>query len=234
MAKSQGPGSRPKQRSSRPLKASTSVFRRDSASASASVASLNPRRKSSGASGSTAAMNANAAGYAKRLERKEKKAGAGSSILDVYEYDGNGKGSGRKGLNRRANVGLDVDRDELVGQGGPRSSKFTKKSKGNDDESEEEENDEEGGAGALRRKIAANMEADFGVVESEDDESVDSDDAFEGESDEERFANFKFAEKVSFTKASVFVRCFATNVPALSLFLCPHWNRIPSCLRGNI
>lgn len=198
MAKNQGPGGRPKQRSSRPLKASTSVFRRDSASASASAsaAGLNPRRKSSGAGPPT---NANAAGYAKRLERKQARSATdGGSILDAYEYDGSAKGSGRKSLNRRANVGLEVDRDELVGQGGPRSSKFTKNSKGGDDASDGSDDEEEGGASALRRKIAANMEAEFGVVESDDDESVDSDEAFEGESDEERFVNFKFAEKVRY------------------------------------
>jgi U3 small nucleolar RNA-associated protein 14 len=86
-------------------------------------------------------------------------------------------------------VALDVDRDELAGQG-PRGYK------GKGTARREEEDGEDEGIATLQKKVAANMEGDLGVVESEDDEEIESDDAFEGESDEERFRGFKFKEKV--------------------------------------
>lgn len=45
----------------------------------------------------------------------------------------------------------------------------------------------------LQQRVAGEVD---GVVDSEDDEDLDSDAAFEGESDEERFSSFKFALKV--------------------------------------
>ncbi|KAF9507403.1 hypothetical protein BS47DRAFT_313400 [Hydnum rufescens UP504] len=47
----------------------------------------------------------------------------------------------------------------------------------------------------LRQKITAGMGEEMDVVNSKDDEDIDSDAAFEGESDEERFGGFKFAQK---------------------------------------
>lgn len=206
MPKSSGFSSHPKERSSRPLKSLNSVFRRDSASASTSSAASKPRGKI----GPPAAANANATGYAKRQERRAQKVGSASSatFLDAYEYDGPGRGGGKNSLGRRMNVGLEVDKDELVGQNGPQSAKSTKRSKNDEDEDSGNGSDgEESGAATLRRKITANMEADFGVVESEDDESLDSDEAFEGESDEEKFSNFKFAANVSTIQQLVFHLC---------------------------
>ena len=112
----------------------------------------------------------NASGYQKRLERKNKR--RHDNDPDVYEYSAT--------RNKRANIAPDVDKDELqgMGQGFP------------DDDAAN--NDME----VLRQKIAANIAEDTGVVNSEDDEDIDSDAAFEGESDEERFGTFKFAEKV--------------------------------------
>lgn len=122
-------------------------------------------------SGREATISRNVSGYQKRQERKDKARQTG----DLYEYTAN--------KNKRAHIALDVDTEELAGQ---------RPSKNGLDDDEELDSDME----ALRRKISANMDGDIGVVESEDDEEIDSDGAFEGESDEERFGAFTFAEKV--------------------------------------
>lgn len=119
----------------------------------------------------------NATGYQKRQDRKNKQ--REDQNPDVYEYT--------VGRNKRAGVSMQLDEDELVGN--------DKHADGGADEDDGDDSDME----KLRRKIAANMEGDMGVVDSEDDEDIDSDAAFEGESDEERFGAFKFAEKVCVT-----------------------------------
>ncbi|CAE6517942.1 unnamed protein product [Rhizoctonia solani] len=90
-----------------------------------------------------------------------------SNTLDVYEYS--------TGKVRRAGIGLALDREEEAGFGR------------NSDE-------EEGGLDEVKEKLRlriVNADED-GVVGSDEDEEIDSDAAFEDESDEERFANFKF------------------------------------------
>ncbi|KAG8764610.1 hypothetical protein FRC12_008005, partial [Ceratobasidium sp. 428] len=110
---------------------------------------------------------ANIRGYTARQARK---AASGNS-LDVYEYTANRV--------RRAGVPLSLDRDEEAGLG---------KDDDGDDELDAVKQ-------RLRRQIA-NGDED-GVVLSDEDEDIESDDAFEDESDEERFANFKFRESPS-------------------------------------
>ncbi|KAF9503812.1 hypothetical protein BS47DRAFT_1402036 [Hydnum rufescens UP504] len=118
---------------------------------------------------STVSGSRNASGYQKRLERKNKR--PPTNDPDVYEYSAT--------RDRRANITLDIDKDELRGLGqdtldGDAANKAME---------------------MLRQKITADMGEDMGVVDSEDDEDIDSDAAFEGESDEERFGAFKFAQK---------------------------------------
>lgn len=113
----------------------------------------------------------NATGYQKRQERKNKQ--REEQNPDVYEY--------AVGKNKRAGISMQLDDDELLG---------------NDKRGAEDDDNDDSDMEKLRRKIAANMEGDMGVVDSEDDEDIDSDAAFEGESDEERFGAFKFAESV--------------------------------------
>lgn len=107
----------------------------------------------------------------KRQERKNKQ--REEQNIDVYEYTA--------GKNKRAAISMQLDQDELLG---------------NDERDPDEEDGFDSDMEKLRRKIAANMQGDVGVVDSEDDEDIDSDAAFEGESDEERFGAFKFAESV--------------------------------------
>lgn len=111
------------------------------------------------------AARANARGFAARQARK---AVAGDA-LDVYEYS--------TGKVRRAGVALSLDREEEAGLG---------KKRDEDDEGDDLDDMKE----KLRLRIANGDEE--GVVLSDEDEEIDSDGAFEDESDEERFANFKF------------------------------------------
>ncbi|GAB1522520.1 hypothetical protein RhiTH_005640 [Rhizoctonia solani] len=96
-----------------------------------------------------------------------RKALKSSDALDVYEYS--------TGKVRRSGVGLSLGREEETGLG----KDSDEEDKGLDEVKEN-----------LRLRIA-NADED-GVVGSDDDEEIDSDAAFEDESDEERFANFKF------------------------------------------
>ena len=112
----------------------------------------------------------NIAGYQKRMAHKPPKA---SNPLDVYEFDDKQQ-QGRT----RANVTLDLSREEAREHGADEQS-------GEDD------------AERIRQKLRIGED---GVVNSEDDEDIDSDDAF-GQSDEERFGEHKF--KVS---GSTFLR----------------------------
>ena len=108
---------------------------------------------------------ANAAGYAKRQARKTKSIQGLSS--DVYEYEPD--------ITRRSGVTLDLDRDE--------AAEFRTGSDGDNDQHREE----------LRARLIGE-DGEHEGIESEDDEEIDSDVAFE-ESDEERFAGF-FSNKV--------------------------------------
>lgn len=83
---------------------------------------------------------------------------------DAYEFDADAK-------TRRSKVALDLDRD---------------------DEARANNSDSDGSADDLRARIAKRVQED--TVASEDDEDIDSDDAF-AESDNERFAGHKFSEK---------------------------------------
>jgi U3 small nucleolar RNA-associated protein 14 len=112
---------------------------------------------------------ANATGYAKRHSLKAKTL-AGHS--DVYEYALHSK-------TRRSKVALEIGRDEAAEIGLGRI--------GGDEE------DEAGSGEDLRKKARLIGEED--VLDSGEDEEIDSDAAFE-ESDEERFAGFSFKQKV--------------------------------------
>ncbi|KAF9461892.1 Utp14 protein-domain-containing protein [Collybia nuda] len=103
---------------------------------------------------------ANAAGYAKRHSKKAKTALGQSS--DVYEYTPD--------LSRRSKVKLDLDHDEAAEYG-----------VGVDGDNGEEMDE------SRARLIGENGEDE--MIDSGDDEEIDSDAAFE-ESDEERFAGF--------------------------------------------
>lgn len=122
-------------------------------------------------------VSRNASGYQKRQERKK----SDRRTDDLYEY--------AAARNKRAGITLDVDREER----GYEQSRNSATKEGDLD------NDME----ALRQKISASVGDDLGIVDSEDDEDIDSDEAFEGESDEERFGNFKFVEKVRVKLKSV-------------------------------
>lgn len=109
---------------------------------------------------------ANALGYAKRKSLKSKTI---QSAADVYEY--------QPEKVRRSKVQLVLDKDEISGVPGEVSH----------------EEDDEGGT-ELRPRLVGEGDNDEGIADDEDDD-IDSDDAFD-DSDEERFAGFKFSHKV--------------------------------------
>ncbi|KAK1223331.1 hypothetical protein PQX77_013808 [Marasmius sp. AFHP31] len=115
----------------------------------------------------------NASGYAKRQARKAAKSGEGKSADrfddDIYEYAPEQESDTRTA--RRSKVALDLDKDEELGAG----FGF-----GGDGEQDMDVDD-------LRMKARLLGEGD--TVDTDDDEEIDSDAAFE-ESDEERFAGF--------------------------------------------
>ncbi|KAJ8086965.1 hypothetical protein PM082_005790 [Marasmius tenuissimus] len=115
----------------------------------------------------------NASGYAKRQARKAAKSGEGKSADrfddDIYEYAPEQESDTRTA--RRSKVALDLDKDEELGAG----FGF-----GGDGEQDMDMDD-------LRMKARLLGEGD--TVDTDDDEEIDSDAAFE-ESDEERFAGF--------------------------------------------
>jgi U3 small nucleolar RNA-associated protein 14 len=110
---------------------------------------------------------ANAAGYAKRHSRKAENQ---LNVSDVYEY--------QSGKTRRSKVALDLSRDE--------AGEFL----GHDSDNEDADREN---ARPKARLVGENGEDE--KLDSEDDEEIDSDNAFE-ESDEERFAGFNFSYKV--------------------------------------
>ncbi|KDN40574.1 hypothetical protein RSAG8_08046, partial [Rhizoctonia solani AG-8 WAC10335] len=116
------------------------------------------------------AARTNARGYAVRQALKSPDALdalKSPDALDVYEYS--------TGKVRRSGVGLSLDREEETGFG-------------------KDADEEDGGLDEVKEKLRlkiVNADED-GVVGSDEDEEIDSDGAFEDESDEERFANFKF------------------------------------------
>ncbi|KAG8927039.1 hypothetical protein FRC02_008526, partial [Tulasnella sp. 418] len=109
----------------------------------------------------------NAIGYAKRQERKNKNK---IGLSDIYEY-------AEEGSSKRSKVEMGFTREELADMG--RVASGSEDGDGDDDKI---------------ARLGGNMDEDAMVL-SEDDEEIESDDAFEGESDEERFSGFKFAEK---------------------------------------
>ncbi|KAG8960552.1 hypothetical protein FRC03_006414 [Tulasnella sp. 419] len=109
----------------------------------------------------------NAIGYAKRQERKNKNK---IGLSDIYEY-------AEEGSSKRSKVEMGFTREELADMG--RVASGSEDGDGDDDKI---------------ARLGGNMNEDAMVL-SEDDEEIESDDAFEGESDEERFSGFKFAEK---------------------------------------
>ncbi|KAF7971020.1 hypothetical protein HWV62_22209 [Athelia sp. TMB] len=114
------------------------------------------------------AQKSNASGYAKRHSAKAKLLNGGSS--DVYEYTPDPK-------TRRSKVALDIGRDE--------AAEFGMGHGGGSDDAESDEED-------VRMKPRLIGETGEGeMIDSADDEELDSDAAFE-ESDEERFAGFSF------------------------------------------
>jgi len=110
---------------------------------------------------------------------RKPKTGATTTEDDPYEYF--------SGKTRRANVKLDLDTEETIG--------FAKgKGKGFDDGDEDEDDEGEGGLDikAIRKRI---MDADdLGVIGSEEDEEIDSEEAFE-EDDVERFRGFGWDDR---------------------------------------
>ena len=125
------------------------------------------------ASGRPSRKAANALGYAKRQSLKSKALGPGLS--DVYEY--------QQEKVRRAKIKPLLEKDETMGMGAAGS--------------EDEDEGEEGTTGRRRNmkpRLVGENDDDMGIAE-EDDEEIDSDEAFE-ESDEERFAGFSFSQKV--------------------------------------
>jgi len=107
----------------------------------------------------------NAVGYAQRQQRK---AQGKDGSADIYEYSHTGV--------KRSNISLSLTRDE------------TQDMKLGEDSDSDDPADE-----ARIAQIRTNMDEE-GIVRSEDDEEIESDDAFDGGSDEERFANFKFKD----------------------------------------
>ena len=122
---------------------------------------------------------------------------------DIYEY--------APTKNRRANVKLNFDKEEI---GGIRSGLP-------DGEDSDTEMDK------IRERIAANMDGDLGVIESDDDDELDSDAAFEGESDEERFANFTFVSSVCHLSHFFILLHAYPNIPS-------HPKRLPRGVLQNL
>ncbi|KAF5390809.1 hypothetical protein D9757_004426 [Collybiopsis confluens] len=142
---------------------------------------------------SSKAAAAAVSGYAKRHANKDKAKGTGSSVQNVYEYvteeqeNGNGKaklkGKGRDKPHKRSKILLELDRDEEMGAGA---------SLGADDDEDGGGGGEEGGFRMKARLIGEHIQDE--KIDSEDDEEIDSDAAFD-EDDDDRFAGF-FTKKV--------------------------------------
>ncbi|KZT27611.1 Utp14-domain-containing protein [Neolentinus lepideus HHB14362 ss-1] len=130
-----------------------------------------------------ATRKANAAGYAKRQSSKGKAKAFAGGISDVYEYE--------QGRTRRSKVPLKLDRYEATEFGV--------------NEDGEDGNDDLGGSRSSvsewtkrPRLVGENDDEGF---DPEDDEEIDSDEAFE-ESDEERFAGLTFASDAKSKKGT--------------------------------
>lgn len=118
----------------------------------------------------------NATGYAKRHSLKAKTLG----LTDVYEYAPDPK-------TRRSKVALEISRDEASEFGLDRRG-------GSDDEDGQSDGDD---MQMKPRLIGETGEGE--MIDSADDEDIDSDAAFE-ESDDERYAGFSFKHKVRFIR----------------------------------
>lgn len=125
--------------------------------------SSNPKQKSAHKSKSSGneKKQFNVTGYQKRIAQKPPKA---AGLLDVYEFDDK-----QRERRTRANIALDLSREEA-------------KEYGVDEQSEEDDVER------MRKKLKIGEE---GVVNSEDDEDIDSDGAFD-QSDEERYGEHNF------------------------------------------
>lgn len=114
----------------------------------------------------------NAIGFAKRQARKVKVSSSSANPTDVYEYQAE--------KNKRANVSLSLAKDEKLAF--------------NVDDEDEEGDVSERMRGMRRPRLIGEI-SDDDVIPSDDDEDIDSDNAFE-EGDDERFAGFGFSKKV--------------------------------------
>jgi hypothetical protein len=114
---------------------------------------------------------ANIAGFEKRMARKPQM--KNSSNMDVYEYN---EKEGRKGKSR-ANITLDLSKEEA-------------REYGIRDDEENELDDIE------KMRLKLKMGDEENIIDSDDDEDIDSDAAF-GESDEERFASYNLKVCIS-------------------------------------
>lgn len=133
--------------------------------------------------------NANAAGYAKRQSQKKnhRDTAEGHDVGDVYEYQAM--------KTRRGNVALDFDREEMDGHG-----------RGRGGDAEDDDEDEDGTQTHRRPRLVGELNEDG--IGSDEDEDIDSDEAFE-ESDEERFAGFSFGPK---KKVRIIFVCYRVGV----------------------
>jgi U3 small nucleolar RNA-associated protein 14 len=113
-------------------------------------------------------QKANALGFSKRRSRLSK---ASTKLSDVYEFQNEKV--------RRSGVALALGRDDIAGV-----------ERQNNSDNEEEWKDPSKGA----RLIGENEDNE--MIDSEDDEDIDSDAAF-GDSDEETFAGYGFSRKVA-------------------------------------
>jgi hypothetical protein len=144
-------------------------------------------RNAPGNKGRPSSRKTNATGYAKRQSLKAKTL---AGLSDVYEYAPDSK-------TRRSKVTLEIGRDEAaeigLGRGGGES----------DDEAMDGED--------MRMKARLIGEGD--VIDSEDDEDIDSDAAFE-ESDEERFGGFSFNHQVCRSNFDAFFHflCISSSI----------------------
>ena len=115
----------------------------------------------------TSVKSSNASGYQKRKSRQagQKSSKDNETSADVYEYNL------AKQKRSRADVSMLLDKDEVQGF------------------KQDDEEDETGG----RMKLKFGPDNEDVKVASDDDEEIESDDAFEG-SDEDRFAAFTFSK----------------------------------------
>ena len=119
-------------------------------------------------------------------KRQSRKAAEAGS--DVYEYS--------SGKNKRSSITLSLDKDEAMGA----------RAAGTEDVEFDRD--------ALRERIMNTEDGGDAAINSEDDEEIESDDAFEA-SDDDRFAGFSFATKVP-SSCFLFIYLRIYILPALN------------------